>query len=58
MTTPDEETPLLAQPEEQRKTEPTPIPWSQVLLLLILQVAEPLTSQVISPFIPDVRPKL
>ena len=56
MMTPDEETPLLA--EEQRQTKPSPIPWSQVLLLLILQLAEPLTAQVISPFAPEVRPSL
>ncbi|KAH9928662.1 MFS general substrate transporter [Fomitopsis serialis] len=45
----DEETPLL------RKAKPTktPIPWAQLSILLVLQLAEPLTSQVISPFAPD-----
>lgn len=44
----DEESPLLP-----RKTR-TPIPWFQFSIVMILQLAEPLTSQVISPFIPQV----
>ncbi|THH19255.1 hypothetical protein EW146_g1876 [Bondarzewia mesenterica] len=47
----DEETPLLSQ-EQQKKTI-SPIPWSQISLLLVLQLAEPLTSQVIYPFAPE-----
>ncbi|TFK50147.1 member of major facilitator superfamily multidrug-resistance, DHA1 sub-family [Heliocybe sulcata] len=47
----DEETPLL--PQEQRKKKPTPIPWAQFSIVLFLQLAEPLTSQVIYPFTPD-----
>ncbi|KAH9966264.1 major facilitator superfamily domain-containing protein [Lactifluus volemus] len=42
----DEETPLLKKP-------PTPVPWAQVWILLFLQLAEPLTSQVIYPFTPE-----
>ena len=49
----DEETPLL--PNEQPKKKPTPLPWAQFSILLILQLAEPLTSQVIYPFAPQVR---
>lgn len=52
-TTHDEETPLL--PQQQRKKKITPLPWGQFSILLILQLAEPLTSQVISPFAPQVR---
>ena len=44
----DEETPLLA----NRKK--TPLPWGQVSIILFLQLAEPLTSQVIYPFAPQV----
>jgi hypothetical protein len=53
MMTPDEETPLLAQ--ENRKPEPTRMPWSQISLLLVLQLLGPLTAQIISPFAPEVR---
>lgn len=49
----DEETPLLQ--ETQQKKKPSPIPWPQITLLLVLQLAEPLTSQVIYPFAPEVR---
>jgi hypothetical protein len=51
---PDEETPLLSS-ERDLKKSPTAIPWSQVWILLVLQLAEPLTSQVIYPFVPEVR---
>ncbi|KAI0039016.1 MFS general substrate transporter [Auriscalpium vulgare] len=47
----DEETPLLAAPPVHKK--PTPVPWAQVSILLILQLAEPLTSQVVYPFAPE-----
>ncbi|TFL03784.1 major facilitator superfamily domain-containing protein [Pterulicium gracile] len=43
----DEEAPLLT------KKPPTPLPWRQLLIILFLQLAEPLTSQVISPFTPQ-----
>ncbi|TFY82130.1 hypothetical protein EWM64_g1882 [Hericium alpestre] len=45
--TADEETPLL------RNKKTSSIPWTQISLLLILQLAEPLTSQVIYPFSPE-----
>lgn len=35
--------------------EETPLPWAQFSLVLFLQLAEPLTSQVIYPFVPEVR---
>ncbi|KAM6504117.1 member of major facilitator superfamily multidrug-resistance, DHA1 sub-family [Amanita muscaria] len=46
---PDEETPLLhhAQPKK------TPLPWFQFSIVMFLQLAEPLTSQVIYPFTPE-----
>ncbi|KIK52653.1 hypothetical protein GYMLUDRAFT_179880 [Collybiopsis luxurians FD-317 M1] len=47
----DEETPLL--PPQQRKTQRTPLPWFQFTIVLFLQLAEPLTSQVIYPFLPQ-----
>lgn len=52
-TTVDEETPLL--PDQQQQKKPTPLPWAQFSILLVLQLAEPLTSQVIYPFLPQVR---
>ena len=51
---PDEETPLLSSDRGSKKPS-TPVPWSQVGILLVLQLAEPLTSQVIYPFAPEVR---
>ena len=56
----DEETPLLgeqAQNSQQNnpKKQKTPIPWRQFSILLLLQVSEPITSQVITPFLPKVR---
>jgi len=47
----DEETPLLS--SEQAKTPPTPLPWFQFSIAMLLQLAEPLTSQVIYPFAPE-----
>ncbi|KAG9225003.1 hypothetical protein CCMSSC00406_0001846 [Pleurotus cornucopiae] len=47
----DEETPLLQ--TEQVKSPRTPLPWFQFSLVLFLQLAEPLTSQVIYPFAPQ-----
>jgi hypothetical protein len=49
---PDEETPLLSSELPPQKT--TPVPWAQVSILLVLLLAEPLTSQVILPFTPEV----
>lgn len=34
-------------------TKETPIPWGQFSLVLFLQLSEPLTSQVIYPFVPQ-----
>ncbi|KAG2335852.1 hypothetical protein BDR05DRAFT_831212, partial [Suillus weaverae] len=47
----DEETPLL--PPPQQKKARTPLPWCQFSIILFLQLAEPLTSQVIAPFAPQ-----
>ncbi|KAF8557096.1 MFS multidrug-resistance DHA1 sub-family [Imleria badia] len=47
----DEETPLL-QPRQRKKSR-TPLPWRQFSIILFLQLAEPLTSQVIAPFTPQ-----
>ncbi|THH06664.1 hypothetical protein EW145_g3938 [Phellinidium pouzarii] len=56
----DEETPLLRPSDDNshdhkklQATEETPIPWAQFSLVLFLQLAEPLTSQVIYPFVPQ-----
>lgn len=51
-TAADEETPLLH--DQQHKHARTPLPWRQICIILVLQLAEPLTSQVISPFAPQV----
>lgn len=48
--TTDEETPLL--PVEGKK-KATPLPLFQFSIVLFLQLAEPLTSQVIYPFAPQ-----
>ncbi|KAJ8516584.1 hypothetical protein ONZ45_g6135 [Pleurotus djamor] len=47
----DEESPLLQ--TEPTKTKRSPFPWPQFSIVLFLQLAEPLTSQVISPFAPQ-----
>lgn len=47
----DEETPLL---RSQQSLKPTPLPWFQFSIVMFLQLAEPLTSQVIYPFAPQV----
>lgn len=56
----DEETPLL-HPSGHAEFQPkpaltgnTPLPWRQFSIILSLQVLEPMTSQVISPFAPQV----
>jgi len=49
----DEETPLLQRDNVPRK--PTPLPKAQFFLLLLLRVAEPVTSYSISPYISEVR---
>ena len=50
---PGEDTPLLSSESTLQKSS-TPVPWAQVWILLVLQLAEPLTSQVIYPFTPEV----
>ncbi|PFH51110.1 hypothetical protein AMATHDRAFT_59842 [Amanita thiersii Skay4041] len=47
----NEETPLLG--SQQTKNVSTPLPWSQIVLLLFLQLAGPMTSNVIYPFAPE-----
>ena len=49
---PHEEIPLLSSRPPARKA--ARVPWSQVRILLVLLLAEPLTSQVIYPFTPEV----
>jgi hypothetical protein len=46
----DEETPLIPS-----KPTATPLPWGQFYIVLLIQMAEPLTAQVINPFAPQVR---
>ncbi|KAI0649187.1 MFS general substrate transporter [Trametes meyenii] len=48
---PDEETALLASPERKPVKTPTPLPTLQIFILLLMQLAEPITSQCIYPFI-------
>ncbi|KAH9902985.1 MFS general substrate transporter [Cubamyces lactineus] len=48
---PDEETALLASPERKPVKAPTPLPKLQIFILLLMQLAEPITSQCIYPFI-------
>ncbi|KAI0302851.1 MFS general substrate transporter [Multifurca ochricompacta] len=48
-TIPDEEAPLLQSNNASRK--PTPLPKMQLFLLLLLRLAEPITSHSISPYI-------
>ncbi|KAG2032270.1 major facilitator superfamily domain-containing protein [Suillus americanus] len=50
----DEETPLLhSEGNAPAKAPQTPLPWRQFSMLLVLQIAEPMTYQVISPFAPQ-----
>ena len=48
----DEETPLLQRDNEPRK--PTPLPKAQMFLLLLIRLAEPITSHSIIPYISEV----
>jgi len=48
---PEEETPLLRDDSPPRKETVTPLPTTQVLLLLLLQLCEPITSLSINPYI-------
>ncbi|OCH95370.1 MFS general substrate transporter [Obba rivulosa] len=47
----DEETALLSQPQDKKLERPTPLPVSQLSILMLLQLAEPITSHCIYPFI-------
>ena len=47
-----QETPLLT--ENASKKQATALPWSQLIIVMILELAEPLTSYAISPFTPEV----
>ncbi|KAI6044366.1 major facilitator superfamily domain-containing protein [Pisolithus marmoratus] len=51
----DEETPLLQADVQHKspKATRTPLPWRQFSILLLLQLSEPLTVQVIAPFLPQ-----
>jgi len=49
----DEETPLLGNPA-QKSLGRTPLPWVQLVIVILLQMCEPLTAQVINPFTPQV----
>ena len=51
----DEETPLLrSQGNGGAEISKTPLPWRQLSLLLVVQIAEPLAAFVIFPFAPQV----
>lgn len=50
----DEQTPLLP-PSGEKKERVTPLPMVQLSTLMLLQLAEPITSQCIYPFINQVR---
>ncbi|KAH8991319.1 MFS general substrate transporter [Lactarius hatsudake] len=45
--------PLCSTSETVTENLVTPVPWAQLWVLLVLQLAEPLTSQVIYPFAPE-----
>ena len=51
--TPDEERPLLSNGNPQRKA--TPLPIAQILVLFLLQLAEPITASSIRPYINEVE---
>lgn len=54
-----EDTPLLTAcdgiSQESPKPRATPLSWQQLSVVLLLHLAEPLTSQMIAPFLPQVR---
>ncbi|KAG2737162.1 MFS general substrate transporter [Suillus brevipes Sb2] len=49
----DEETPFLRQSESEQPTAKTPLPWDQFWIILFLQLSDPLSSQTLAPFIPQ-----
>ena len=52
---PSEEDPLLPRVQEVEEQKVTPLPKLQLTILLLIQIAEPVSSQVIYPFINQVR---
>ncbi|KIK41060.1 hypothetical protein CY34DRAFT_13312 [Suillus luteus UH-Slu-Lm8-n1] len=50
----DEETPFLQQSEQPTAIDKTPLPWDQFWIILFLQLSDPLSSQTLAPFIPQV----
>ncbi|KAG2034131.1 major facilitator superfamily domain-containing protein [Suillus americanus] len=48
----DEETPLLQRPEQPTTTR-TPLPWDQLWIILFSQLSDPLSSQTLTPFTPQ-----
>ena len=52
----DEHTAAKDDDDDDVPKKETPLDWWQFSLILFLQLAEALTSQVINPFVPQVRP--
>jgi hypothetical protein len=50
----DEETPFLQQSEQPTAIHKTPLPWDQFWIILFIQLSDPLSSQTLAPFIPQV----
>ena len=50
----EEERPLLSQEDRTKPPKPTPLPTGQIAILMVLQLAEPITSHCIYPFINQV----
>ena len=53
----DERRPLLPEGEAAKRKKPTPLPKFQIAILMLLHLAEPMTSHVIFPFINQVSKK-
>jgi hypothetical protein len=51
----DEETGLLDEHRRQKVREPTPLQRTQLSIVLLLQIVEPLTSHSIYPYVNQVR---
>ena len=50
----EEERPLLSEEQRAKPPKPTPLPTGQIAILMVLQLAEPITSHCIYPFINQV----
>lgn len=50
----DETRPLLAEEDASKERKPTPLPKGQIGILMLLHLAEPITSHCIYPFINQV----